>query len=230
MIIGLIGGLGPESTVDYYQRLVAAYRQRVTDGNYPHIVIDSMNLKRAVDLVSADKLDELAAELAREIDRLAAAGAEIGAITANTPHIVFDRVEKLSPIPLVSIVRAACDAAVSSGLKRLLLLGTRFTMQSKFYPDVFSQRGIELIPAPDQEYIHDKYMNELVRGVFADTTRRRFAEIIEAMRDEMEIDGAILAGTELPLLLRDVRIDGVPLLDTTAIHVDAILTAALSRS
>jgi len=221
VILGLIGGLGPESTVDYYQRLVAT-------GKFPHIVINSIDLNRVVELVTANKLDTLAAELAREFDRLAVAGATLGAITANTPHIVFDAVEKLSPIPLVSIVRATRDAAVARGLRKPLLLGTRFTMRGTFYPEVFKTAGIALIvpPASEHDAIHDKYMNELVRGTFSDATRRWFVALIERMRAEHGIDGAILAGTELPLLLRGETIEGVPLLDTTAVHVDAIVAHA----
>lgn len=225
MVIGLIGGLGPESTADYYQRLIDAYQRRQGKGKYPHLVINSIDLNRVVDRMNANELDALAQELAGEVRRLADAGAALGAITANTPHIVFDQVEKLSPIPLVSIVRAACDAAVKRGLRKLALLGTRFTMTARFYPDVFSKHGIELIAPADRDYIHDKYMNELVRGTFSDETRRRFVAIIERMRGEHAIDGAILAGTELPLLLRSQRIEGVPFLDTTEIHVEAILDA-----
>ena len=228
--IGLIGGLGPESTIDYYQRLIAAYQRRVTDGSYPPMIINSLDLERIVGLVTSMKLEELARELATEIERLARAGATIGALTANTPHIVFDEVERLSPIPLVSIVRATTDAAVRARLRKPLLLGTRFTMSGKFYPDAFSRAGVSLaVPsAADQDFIHDKYMNELVRGTFADGTRRRFVDLLHRLRDEQSIDGALLAGTELPLLLRSEHVEGVPLLDTTAIHVEAILDAALA--
>ncbi len=228
VILGLIGGLGPESTVDYYERLIAAYQSRHGEGKYPHLLIDSIDLNRVVDALNANRLDAVAALLAREFDRLAAAGAEIGAITANTPHIVFDDVEKLAPIPLVSIVRAACDAAFARRIRKPLLLGTRFTMTGKFYPNVFSAAGIEVVtpPASQHDAIHDKYMNELIRGTFSEATRRWFVSLIERMRDERSIDGVILAGTELPLLLRGEEIEGVPLLDTTAIHVDAIVAHA----
>ncbi|HEX9163950.1 MAG TPA: amino acid racemase, partial [Thermoanaerobaculia bacterium] len=171
----------------------------------------------------------LATELAREVERLAAAGANFGALTANTPHIVFDEVERLSPIPLISIVRTALSGTLAAGIRRPALLGTRFTMAGRFYPEVFSRAGITLIAPAESEHgwIHDKYMNELVRGTFSGETRRRFVALIERMRAESAIDGAILAGTELPLLLRNERIEGVPLLDTTEIHVNAIVSSAL---
>lgn len=228
-IIGLIGGLGPESTIDYYEKLIAGHRARTQDDSYPRIVINSLDLTRIVALVSAKKYDELAAELAGEVERLAAAGAAIAAITANTPHVVFDGVERRSRLPLISIVRAARDAAVAAGLHKPALLGTRFTMTGHFYPDVFSESGIALVTPSEaeQEFVHDKYMNELLVGTFSDETRRRFVALIGKMRDRDSIDGAILAGTELPLLLRGERIEGVPLLDTTEIHVNAILAAAL---
>jgi aspartate racemase len=120
--------------------------------------------KKLVDLITAGELAEVAEFLLQEIHRLAAANADYGLIAANTPHIVFDELRKRSPIPLISIVEAARDAVKDAGLKRVALLGTRFTMQGSFYPCVFEPAGISLLipPAADQEFIHDRYMNELL--------------------------------------------------------------------
>jgi aspartate racemase len=228
--IGIIGGIGPESTIDYYRRIIAAYREQQTDGSYPSIIINSIDLKRMLGLIEANELRAAAEDLVREVERLARAGAVCGLLAANTPHVVFDDVSRRSRIPLVSIVEATCEAAKALGLKRLGLFGTRFTMQGRFYPDVFTRDELALIvPEPDQQaYIHEKYFTELVKGSFLPETRSRLLGIVDRMIEREKIDGLILGGTELPLALRDSSYRGIPLLDTTGIHVKAIVAKAMS--
>src|SRR6266480_1513589 len=214
--LGIIGGLGPESTVDYYQRIIALYRERTGDGSYPEFIIASVNLRKGLDFMDANNLTGMADYLLETIGKLARAGANFGLISANTPHIVFDEVASKSSIPLISIVEATCAAAQAKRLKRLALFGTRYTMQATFCPKVFSREGIELLlPEPnDQDYIHDKYMNELVPGKFLAETRSGLLAIVDRMKAKSDIGGVILAGTELPLILRDKMHSGIPLLDT----------------
>jgi aspartate racemase len=229
--LGIIGGLGPESTIDYYGKIIALYRQRTGDGSYPQFIINSINMKKGLDLMEANNLPGMADYLLEEISKLARAGATFGLISANTPHIVFDEVASKSPISLISIVEATCAAAKARKLKRLALLGTRYTMQATFYPKVFSREGIELfVPDPeDQTYIHDKYLNELVSGKFLPETRAGLLAIADRMKEKHDIDGVILAGTELPLILRDREHDGIPFLDTTEIHCEAAVNEMLSQ-
>ena len=228
--LGIIGGLGPESTVDYYERIIALYRERTRDGSYPRFIIISVDLKKGLDFMEAGDLAGMAAYLLDGIDKLVRAGADFGLISANTPHIVFDDVASKSPIPLISIVEATCAAAKTRKLQRLALFGTRYTMQGKFYVNLFSRQGIELlVPEPnDQDYIHDKYMNELVPGKFLPETRAGLLAIVDRMKAKSEIDGVILAGTELPLILRDPNYNGIPFLNTTEIHCEAAVTEMLS--
>src|SRR5438132_12611836 len=203
--LGIIGGLGPESTIDYYGRIIALYRERTGDGSYPQFIINSISLKRGLDLMDANNLTGMTDYLVEEIGKLARAGATFGLISANTPHIVFEEVAPKSAIPLISIVEATCAAAKTRKLKQLGLFGTRYTMQANFYPKVFSREGIELVvpDLEDQEYIHDKYLNELVPGKFLPETRDGLLAIVDRMKAKDDIDGVILAGTELPLILRD---------------------------
>ncbi len=228
--LGIIGGLGPESTIDYYQRLIALYRERTGDGSYPEFIINSVNLKKGLDFMAANNLAGMADYLLEGIGKLARAGANFGLIAANTPHIVFDDVAPKSPIPLISIVEATCAAAKTQNLNRLALFGTRYTMQATFYSKVFSRQGIDLlVPEPnDQDYIHDKYMNELVPGKFLPETRAGLLSIVDRMRAKSHIDGVILAGTELPLILRDSDHNEIPFLNTTKIHVEAAVDQMLS--
>jgi aspartate racemase len=228
--LGIIGGLGPESTIDYYQWIIALYRERTGDGSYPEFIIKSVNLTKGLDFMAVNDLARMADYLLDGIAKLARAGADFGLISANTPHIVFDDVAPKSPIPLISIVEATCAAAKTQNLKRLALFGTRYTMRATFYPKVFLREGIELlVPEPnDQDYIHDKYMNELVPGRFLPETRAGLLAIVDRMKAESGIDGAILAGTELPLILRDPEHNGIPFLDTTKIHCEAAVAEMLS--
>ena len=227
--LGIMGGLGPESTIDYYGKIIALYRERTGDGSYPQFIINSINMKKGLDFMEANNLAGMANYLLEEIGKLARAGATFGLISANTPHIVFDEVALKSPISLISIVEATCAAAQARKLKRLALLGTRYTMQATFYPKVFSREGIELlVPGPeDQTYIHDKYLNELVSGKFLADTRAGLLAIVDRMKEKHDIDGVILAGTELPLILRDREHNGIPFLDTTQIHCEAAVTEML---
>jgi aspartate racemase len=229
---GIIGGLGPESTVEYYRSIVAAYRERTRDGSYPSVIINSINMKRLIDAFSADDRAGAAEYLATEVAKLARAGADFGLLSANTPHIVFDEVQSRSAIPLISIVRATCDAAKALGLKRLGLFGTRFTARAGFYTEALAAEGMTLALPDDaeQDYIHDRYMNELVNGIFLPETRARLVEIARRLKTEEGIEGLILGGTELPLILheRDAADAGVPFLDTTRIHVRAVVERMLS--
>lgn len=229
--IGIIGGIGPESTIEYYRFLISRYRALKSDGSYPSIIINSINLKKIVDRITANQLAELTDDLVGEVERLARAGADFGLVAANTPHIVFDDLQRRSSIPLISIVEATCEAAKALGLKRVGLFGTRFTMQGHFYQDVFSREGLTLV-VPDvgkQSYIHAKYMTELVNGVIVPKTRERLLAIVDHLKQQQRIEGLILGGTELPLILRDAGDRGIPFLDTTQIHADRAIAHLLAE-
>ena len=218
--LGIIGGTAPESTIEYYRLIVAAYRKEKQDGSYPPIIINSIDLKKMLDLIEADQLLEVTHYLLDEIEKLARAGADVGLLASNTPHIVFEDLRRRSPIPLICIVESACDATKALGINTVGLFGTRFTMQGRFYRDVFSAQGITLIvpDSDEQDWIHDKYMNELVRGVVSAETRERLLEIVEQLAKRENIRGLILGGTELSLILGGVTARGMPFLDTTKIH------------
>jgi aspartate racemase len=221
--VGLVGGLGPESTIDYYRRILESW-QRDDPSTAPSIVIDSLDVQLALRLVERDRpalIDYLLASL----HRLAGAGASFGALTANTPHIVFDELAAKSPIPLLSIVDVCARAAQQRGLRRLALLGTRFTMEAPFYATVCGRYDIAVIApsAEERSWVHERYVGELLQGMFRDETRERFTSLIAGIRRDHNVDGIILGGTELPLLLRATVIADVPVLDTTALHVAAIV-------
>jgi aspartate racemase len=221
--VGLVGGLGPESTIDYYRRILAAW-EREDPSTAPSIVIDSLDVRRALDLVARDRA-ALIEYLLASLNRLAGAGADFAAMTANTPHIVFDELAARSPLPLLSIVEVCAAEARHRGLRRLVLLGTRFTMEAPFYPEVCARYGVIVVTPdePDRRWVHEAYVNELLKGDFRDDTRERVIALVARLAEEHRVDGVILGGTELPLLLRTDVIAGLPALDTTALHVAAIV-------
>jgi len=229
-IAGIIGGIGPESTIEYYRNIIANYRGLKPDNSYPAILVNSVNLTQLIAWMNEGALEKVIAYLVLEVERLAKAGADFGAFASNTPHIVFAEVQRQSRIPLISIVEATCERVQALGLKKVALFGTRFTMQGRFYPEVFSRAGLTLVvPEPEeQNYIHDKYMGELLNNIFLPDTRQALLAIVDELRTRNGIEGLILGGTELPLILRDDEHNGVRLLDTTRIHCDRIVREILS--
>lgn len=222
--IGMIGGLGPESTLDYYKLIVEGYRESVKDGSYPEIIINSMNMKELLDMMDNGEWDNVVACLINGIDALYKAGADFAFISSNTPHIVFERINKKSPIPLISIVEETCKSANKLGMKKIGLIGTKFTMKNNFFEKVFDKSNITIVvpKEEEQEYIHNKLMTEIELGQFLDETRNELLNIVKRMLDEDSIEGVILGCTELPLILTKDEFS-IPFLNTTKIHVESII-------
>lgn len=228
--LGIIGGIAPPSTIDYYRQLVARYRASSPDRSYPSIIINSINATEFFALLEAGDRDGMIDSLLTELARLARAGADLGLFASNSPHLVFEEIEGRSPIPLISIVEEAARAAAARGFRKLGLLGARFTMEADFYPTVFARHGMTVVvpDAADRAYVHDRYFSELVEGSFRDETRAGMAAVIERMRSSEGVEAAILGGTELPMLFRDGPPPTVPLLDTTMIHVEGAVARLLA--
>jgi len=226
----MIGGLGPESTIDYYRSIIARFRARTQGRGYPHVIINSLDVDRGIALLDAGKLDELADYVSGGVESLVRGGADFAFIAANTPHLVFDEVQGRSGISLLSIVRATSEYAKSQGLKKVGLFGTGFTMKATFYAEEFQRAGIVLVrpTESEREFIHRKYIGELLNNKFLPETRAQILRIAERMQAEDGVEAIVLAGTELPLLLRDSGSSAVKFLDTTAIHVEAIVDQLLT--
>jgi len=227
--VGIIGGIGPESTVEYYRFIIDGYRARQADGSYPSIIINSIDLSKLVRWMNAGELDAVTDYLVAEIEKLELAAVDFALLASNTPHIVFNQLRTRVTLPMISIVEATRDRARDLKLQRPALFGTRFTMQGKFYPEVFAEAGIDIVVPNEAEraFIHEKYMGELLNNIFLPETRERLIAIVNQMKQRDGIDGLILGGTELPLILRDAEIEGVPFLDTTRIHVERIVEKLL---
>lgn len=229
--IGIIGGIGPESTVDYYRGIIDACRARGRGMESPTIIVYSADLAEVLAIMERRDEAGLADWLLDKVRALHAAGAEFAAIASNTPHMVFAAVAARSPLPLVSIVEATRAKARELGLRRLGLLGTLFTMQSDFFRHPFRGQGMDVVvpPAEDQEYIHAKLFSEIELGIIREETRAGLMAVVQRLIERDGIDAVILGCTELPLILPNEG-HGIPFLNTTAIHVESIVRYCLGES
>ncbi|MCH5222092.1 MAG: amino acid racemase [Muribaculaceae bacterium] len=228
--IGLIGGMGPESTIPYYKGIVHGVQQKVGKPYFPNMTIESVDLFHVVELCRDRKYDELCEYFLDAIDNLVKAGADIVALTANTSHIVFDEVLKKSPVPLISIVEATCREAKRRGYKNLGLIGTIFTMTEDFFKSAFLRNDIDIVVPTEVEmaYINSKIYDELEYGITREATVQKFVEIVGRMKADDGIDAIILGCTELPLILSDAN-SPVPCLDTMQIHIKELIEEMLSE-
>ena len=229
--IGLIAGLGPEATVDYYKEIINAFKEGEKGPAYPEIIIYSVNMWEFLELLKRKEYENLTDYLLGKIEALKQAGAEFAAITANTPHLLFESLNKKTTLPLISIVEATCREAVKRGLRKPGLLGTGFTMDAPFYPEVFKRQGIDMVipDKTDKEVINFKLFSEIELGIFKKETRDLLIGIIEKMVAQQHIDSIILGCTEFPLILTETEYAGIPVLNTTSIHVREIVNYSLGN-
>jgi len=222
--IGIIGGLGPESTADYYKEIISAFNTKYSDIAYPEIIIYSANLNEFLALINENQWQRISKWLLEKILHVHKAGAEFAAIASNTPHIVFDEIKTKSPIPLLSIVEETCNKTQKMGLKNVGLMGTKLTMENDFYKTPFLSKGISVVTPSEEEQqlIQHKLFSEIELGIFKDSTREDLFIIAKRMVDENGIDSLILGCTELPLILTENRY-GIPFLNTSAIHCESII-------
>ena len=223
---GIVGGIGPASTADYYSGIIQGARAKARDGNYPEIVIDSINMTEMLSFVEGKDWGALADMLLQAIENLAAAGAEIAAIASNTPHIVFDRVAGQAALPLISIVDETCKYARSAGCKKVIVIGTRFTMSSGLYTEAFGKYDISaIVPSEnEQETIHNIIFPKLEDGIVVPEDKAKMLGLANGLLKAHRADALVLGCTELPLMIKDGDLDAL-LLNTTQIHINAIVAA-----
>ncbi len=225
--IALVGGLGPEGTLDYYRAIIDGFKDDYDQLGYPEIVIESLNMKPMVELAEAGDWGEISEIIAGKFEDARHAGAEVGAIAANTPHKAFASIQAATLLPLVSIVAATRRAVEERGIQKALLLGTAFTMESDFYFEDFAKADIELVVPgqKDREYMHEKLFSEIEHGIAKPDTRQDFIGIIERALTDSGAEGIVSACTEFPLVFtaEDFAIE---FFDTAAIHIASIVAAA----
>jgi aspartate racemase len=225
--IGIIGGMSPESTVEYYQYITRTYVERYGNYAYPEVLIYSVSFQPYVDWPEQDRWDLVAQGLSEAAQRLEGAGADVIAIATNTMHLVVDDVQVSVAVPVLSLLDVVAEAVLARGMHTVGLLGTRFTMEKGFYQGALARRGITVL-VPDEEgraYVNAVIYDELVAGQIRDTSRARYLALIGELAGR-GAEGVILGCTEIPLLVRETDVD-LPLFDTTALHAQAVLDYAL---
>jgi aspartate racemase len=225
--IGILGGLTAESTVHYYQHIFKTYEKRHGDLGYPEMIIYDVSFQRFADWMSVEDWDSIEEALLDGLERLDAAGADFAVIATNTMHILYDKLEARSPIPLISIVDATAEAVKEQGLNVVGLLGTRFTMEKPFYIEGLKRHGIKaLVPDKNErEYIDRVVFQELAKGLLLQESRDKYLEIIDRLM-EKGAQGIVLGCTEIPLLVRPEH-TAVKLFDTAVIHAEKALRYAV---
>lgn len=223
--IGILGGMSYESTLKYYDLILQKYYDRFNDYNYPEIVIFSLNFQKVINYELGDDKEKYIEYLMTGIKSLEKSGVSFIIMAANSPHAIYEELEKSSEVPFLSIVKATISKAKQENMKKLLLLGIKFTMQSTFYQEHSKKFGIEVITPTDEEQdeINSIIFDELVIGFFKQESKQRLLQII----NEYKVDGVILGCTELPLILNQKDTD-IKLLDTVELHTEETLNYYLS--
>lgn len=227
--LGLIGGTGPESTVIYYKQLTSGVQKRLNRDMFPHLTIESLSVFEVLDFCEKGDYSALAAYLASGVQNLAAAGAQCAAFTGITPHIVYDEVARLSPIPIISIVEASCRYAVKRQYRKIALLGTLPTMNGGFFQKPFNEADIEVIVPNETEkrYIGHKIASELEYGIVDADTQNKLKEIAIRLIKEEKAEAIVLGCTELPLAFANISLPADKM-DVMQIHIDTLIDEIIS--
>jgi len=222
--VGLIGGIGPASTMVYYSEIIKACREITKDDNYPEILINSINMTGMLKLVAANDRKSLVELLSAEIDKLISIGAELIAVASNTPHMVINELIEKTFVPVISIVEETCKYAKNLNLKKVLFTGTLFAMSNDFYAKALAQNGIECIMPDDndKEKIHSIIFPDLENGIINEKDKLAFKIICNKIIIERNIDGLILGCTELPLMIKHEDFD-IAVIDTMDVHIRGIV-------
>jgi len=224
--IGILGGMSYKSTIKYYELILEKYYEKERNFFYPEIVIFSLNFQKVIDYELMGVKNEYVQYLMEGIKNLEKSSVDLIIMAANSPHAVFDELKARTNVKILSIVEATAEKAKKENIKKLLLLGIKFTMQSTFYQDYFEKLGMDLITPREEEQdeIDRIIFDELVIGLFKQPSKKRIIEII----NNYNVEGVILGCTELPLLIeqKDLKIN---LFDTIDIHVNSTLDYFLSK-
>lgn len=225
--IGLVGGIGPASTVEYYLGIIKKCRIEQRGNVYPEIVIDSVNMLQHDKVLAENDYDKLAHYLLRSLSNLKAAGAELAAITANTEHIVWNMVHSKFPLPVISIVEATIREIKRKGFKNVLVFGTMFTLKSRLYENALNNQGITaIIPSEnDISTIDSLIYPNMENGIIIPADKQKLVKMAEKYISEKNADSILLGCTELPLAITYCDVS-VPILNTTEIHINEIYRRA----
>lgn len=222
--LGILGGMGPESTLLYYKEIVAEYKKRDKNGYFPSLTIEIVNMYEMLGYCKAQQYDALADYLLEGIYNLEKAGVDFAILASNTPHIVFDTIKERAHIPLLSIVEPTYQAIKESGMKNVAWLGTAFTMEQKWFKKIFMDNGIDVvIPEEEERAFIDKVIaEELEYGIVNENSKKEINRIIQRLIKDNRIEAVIMGCTELPLMYSEGELP-LPVFDTLKYHIQGII-------
>jgi len=227
--IGLIGGMSWRSTIEYYRILNETAAQLLGSEHSAKILLYNVDFADITDMQKRGAWEEAGQALASAAQSLETAGAELVLIGAVTMHKVASTVQAAVSIPLIHIVDVTAEAIIASGISKVGLLGTRYTMEDDFVIDRLHKLGIDpIVPQPsDRELLHRVIFEELAKGVISQSSKEEFITIIDQL-SARGAEGIILGCTEISLLIHpdDSRL---PLFDTTSLHAVSAINAALAK-
>ena len=224
--LGLIGGTGPESTIEYYRQI--EYGVQKKKGCFPDLCIESLSVFDVLDYCDRKDYKGLADYLVKGLNCLAEAGADFTCLTGITPHIVFDEISERSPVPVISMIDAVCEKTKKLGYQKIALFGTYPTMKGTFFQKPFHLAGIDVITPEEEEmqYIGKKIETELELGKIIPETQQKLCAIADRMVKEEGIQAVVLGCTELPMILNE-KVLAMPCLDVMKIHTDKLISMIL---
>jgi len=227
--IGLIGGITWQSTKLYYDYLNTIVSETLGGKHSCRCLIESVDFADISTKQHEGNWETLHTEMAEIAKSLETAGADIILICANTMHLSADKIKEKIRIPLLHIAEATGKSIQEKGIQKVLLLGTKYTMELDFYKDILKEQfGIEVfVPSPDdRDVVHQVIYDELAKGIISIESKTRYIEIINKSKDE-GIEAVVLGCTEIPLLIQSQDCD-FPVFDTTKIHAMAAVEFALA--
>lgn len=226
--LGLIGGFSWVSTVEYYKLINQGVNDKLGGLEFPQCVIYSFNYAEIKKYSNTDNWEMTFQLILKACNDLKSCGITGIVLCANTMHLIADRLEQETGLPVIHIATATAAEIEKAGLKKVGLLGTKFTMELDFFKSKLLDKGIEVtIPnEDDREFLHQTIYDELGIGIFSEQTKQRYLNIIsDLMNDGAE--GIVLGCTEIPLIIQQSDVP-VPIFDTTLLHSRAAIEFALA--
>ncbi|MEH7549378.1 aspartate/glutamate racemase family protein [Neobacillus vireti] len=228
--VGIVGGLGPEATVDYYQSIIYKFQEKIgSKEDLPELFINSINMYKLFNLLTNGEKQEVINYLTDAVQKLESVGADFVVMSGNTPHIVFEQIQQKVQVPMISIVKETYLKAQDLRLRKIGLIGTKFTMENDFFIKPFISNNIEMVVPnqSEQDYIHRKIVEELENGIVNKETKEGFLSIINQMIVRDGIQGIVLGCTELPILIKNEDLN-IHTLNTAEIHIKKIVDTIIT--
>lgn len=228
--VGLLGGMSWESSLEYYKIINTLVKERLGKGHSADLLMYSFDFYQIEQLQHHNQWEELTRLMVQEATNLKQAGAKAIVICTNTMHKMAQTIEEETQLEVIHIAKATAKAVVSKKINKVLLLGTKFTMNGDFYKNILLSNGIS-VESPsedDQEIIHNVIYHELIHGVFSEKSKQMYIGIIHKAVAS-GVQGVILGCTEIPLLIQQNDIS-VPIFDTTRIHCEEVVSYLLKKN